>query len=112
MNKPTMGKKSTLAIAISSALLMTNSNSYGNNEEGETALRLVGDDGIVVSYCDECNSPQWNAYANSQYTYDDADLLADYWGKATPWDAKLKIGNLLMSGNNRTVNTLMTMLIS
>lgn len=40
---------------------------------------------------------QINAFAN-KYTYEDADLLARFWGKATPWDAKLKIGSLILNG--------------
>jgi hypothetical protein len=46
---------------------------------------------------------QWKAYSNSQYTFEDADILANFWGKPTPWDAKLKIGALLLSNNNATV---------
>ena len=46
---------------------------------------------------------QSTAFSNSQYTYDDAALLANFWGTASPWDAKLKIGSLLMNGNNSAV---------
>lgn len=45
-----------------------------------------------------------DAFFASQYTYDDAALLADFWGVATPWDAKLKIGGWLMQGNAAVVN--------
>jgi len=44
-----------------------------------------------------------DAFFNSDYTYDDAALLATFWGKATPWDAKLKIGSLLLSDNDAAV---------
>jgi hypothetical protein len=46
---------------------------------------------------------QWDAYSNSKYSYDDAVILADFWGKSNPWEAKLKIGSLLMSGNEAAV---------
>ncbi len=44
-----------------------------------------------------------DAFFASQYSYDDAALLADFWGVATPWDAKLKIGGWLMQGNDAVV---------
>ncbi len=40
------------------------------------------------------------AHSNPQYSYNDAEVLARYWGKATAYEAKLKIGGLLLSGNN------------
>ena len=46
---------------------------------------------------------QSNAYSNSKYTYDDAVLLADFWGKTTPWEAKLKIGRLLINNEAATI---------
>lgn len=44
-----------------------------------------------------------DAYAASRYDYDDAALLADFWGQPTPWDAKLKIGRLLLDGQGAYV---------
>jgi hypothetical protein len=47
--------------------------------------------------------PQWEKYSASKYTFEDAERLARYWGKSTAWDAKLKIGSLLLSGNNAAI---------
>lgn len=40
---------------------------------------------------------------NPPYTYEDAEKLAEYWGKPTPYDAKLKIGSMLQAGQNKMV---------
>lgn len=40
---------------------------------------------------------------NPPYTYQDAEVLAEFWGKPTPYDAKLKIGSMLQSGDNKLV---------
>lgn len=45
----------------------------------------------------------WDDGNNPDYSYDDASKLAEYWGKATPWDAKLKIGRMLQDGDNKLV---------
>ena len=45
----------------------------------------------------------WEDANNPDYSYDDASKLATYWGKATPWDAKLKIGRMLQDGENKFV---------
>lgn len=45
----------------------------------------------------------WEDGNNPDYSYEDAKQLADYWGKATPWDAKLKIGQMLQDGENKLV---------
>ena len=45
----------------------------------------------------------WDDANNPDYSYDDASKLAEYWGKATPWDAKLKIGRMLQDGDNKLV---------
>jgi len=37
------------------------------------------------------------------YTYDDAALLAQYWGKPSAWEAKLKIEQLLLNGQNTSI---------
>ena len=95
MKKPTKG---TIAIAISSALLMTNSYSYGNN--GVSSQQSSQE--IRLAYAGT-EQQQWNAYARSQYTYNDAELLAKHWGKATILDAKYKIGSLLISRNNTAI---------
>ncbi|MGR9013467.1 MAG: hypothetical protein ACU83U_07465 [Gammaproteobacteria bacterium] len=64
---------------------------------------------IATAEADESTSQSGNledreieAFANS-YTYEDAVLLAKFWGKPTPWDAKLKIGSLLLNGDNDAV---------
>jgi len=46
---------------------------------------------------------QWEKYSASEYTFEDAERLARYWGKSTPWEGKLKIGSLLMSGNHAAI---------
>jgi len=94
MNKPTKG---TIAIAISSALLMTNSYSYANNAVVEQSSQEARQAYLGTE------QQQWNAYADSQYSYYDAELLAKYWGKATILDAKYKIGSLLISRNNAAI---------
>jgi hypothetical protein len=38
---------------------------------------------------------QLKAFQNSKYIYEDAVLLAEFWGKPEPWDAKLKMGRLM-----------------
>lgn len=45
----------------------------------------------------------WQDGNNPDYSYEDAKELADYWGRATPWDAKLKIGRMLQGGDNKLV---------
>jgi hypothetical protein len=94
MKKPIKG---TIAIAISSALLITNSNSYENN----TAIQQTSQD-VRQPYLGT-EQQQWNAYAASKYTYYDAEILAKYWGKSTILDAKYKIGSLLVSRNNAAI---------
>jgi len=38
-------------------------------------------------------------YGETNYTYDDAAALAEFWGDATPYDAKLRIERNLIMGN-------------
>lgn len=45
----------------------------------------------------------WQDGNNPDYSYEDASKLAEYWGKDTPWDAKLKIGRMLQDGDNKLV---------
>jgi hypothetical protein len=45
------------------------------------------------------------SYYDEGYSYDDAVLLAEYWGKNTAWDAKLKMNNLLKQGYNSSIKT-------
>ncbi|MGB0845185.1 MAG: hypothetical protein ACPGSM_00590 [Thiolinea sp.] len=40
---------------------------------------------------------------NPAYTYQDAEALAKFWGRATPYDAKLKIGSMLENGENKLI---------
>ena len=37
-------------------------------------------------------------YDNSKYSYEDAEVLAEFWGLSSPWDAKLKIARKLIKG--------------
>jgi ribosomal protein L16/L10AE len=69
------------------------------------SLLMSGDDAAIQKAVQQAKvvQQQWNAYSNSKYTYDDAVLLAEYWGKLEPWDAKLKIGSLLMSGDDAAI---------
>ncbi|MEP0929391.1 MULTISPECIES: hypothetical protein [Cyanophyceae] len=38
-------------------------------------------------------------YSETSYTYDDAAALAEFWGDATPYEAKLRIERNLIMGN-------------
>ncbi|MGF1601209.1 MAG: hypothetical protein ACFCU8_04180 [Thermosynechococcaceae cyanobacterium] len=42
-------------------------------------------------------------YAESSYDYDDAQMLATFWGDSTPYDAKLRIERNLILGNEQVV---------
>ena len=42
-------------------------------------------------------------FLENEYTYDDAVVLAKFWGDRTPWDAKLRIERNLILGNKRIV---------
>lgn len=47
---------------------------------------------------------QIEAFGNSKYTYEDAEVLASFWGLPSTWDAKLKIGSLILNHKNSEVN--------
>lgn len=75
------------------------------------ALMLRGSDSIVQKALVDANNrnvlpnqeqQQVNAYA-SKYTYNDADLLAKFWGTTTVWDAKVRIGSLMLRGDDAAV---------
>ena len=40
---------------------------------------------------------------NPRYTYQDAETLADFWGRSTVADAKSKIGSMLQNGENKLI---------
>ncbi len=42
-------------------------------------------------------------FSESQYTYDDAEKLAKFWGDPSPYDAKLRIGRNLILGQEEIV---------
>ena len=42
----------------------------------------------------------WADADNPRYTYDDAVVLAKYWGEPNPGAAKSKVGDLLFNGQN------------
>ncbi|MGB3310874.1 MAG: hypothetical protein WBG32_21835 [Nodosilinea sp.] len=44
-------------------------------------------------------------YSESSYGYNDAAMLAEFWGDATPYDAKLRIERNLIMGNADEVDT-------
>ncbi|RKZ51668.1 MAG: hypothetical protein DRR16_01495 [Candidatus Parabeggiatoa sp. nov. 3] len=69
------------------------------------SLLMSGDDATVQKVLQQAQllKQQDEAFWNSKYTIDDAELLAESWGKPTLWDAKLKIGSLLMSGDDAAI---------
>ncbi|MBE9138961.1 hypothetical protein IQ254_17480 [Nodosilinea sp. LEGE 07088] len=44
-------------------------------------------------------------YRDSSYSYDDAVMLAEFWGDASPYDAKLRIESNLIMGNADEIAT-------
>ncbi len=46
-------------------------------------------------------------YSESKYKYDDATLLAKFWGEPSPWDAKLRIERNLILGNDEIIESAM-----
>ncbi|MEO1069112.1 MAG: hypothetical protein AAFW95_08310 [Cyanobacteria bacterium J06638_6] len=48
---------------------------------------------------------QLEFYGDSSYDYDDAVVLAEFWGEATPYDAKLRIEQNLIMGNADEITT-------
>jgi hypothetical protein len=73
----------------------------GNNAAIQTALQSAKQQSQPAPANTE--QQEWEKYSNSEYTFEDAKRLARYWGKSTPWEGKLKIGSLLMSGNNAAI---------
>ncbi len=69
------------------------------------SLLMSGDDATVQKVLQQAQllKQQDEAFWNSKYTIDDAELLAEYWGKPTLWDAKLKLGTLLLSGDDAAI---------
>jgi len=74
---------------------------------------LAGENGILESYltkarirAQDIGQPKCT-YNEEGYTYQDAVILAEYWGKATPWDAKLKMNHLLMQGSNAAIQNVL-----
>lgn len=70
----------------------------GYNSSIKTALKQAKENNVG-----NVEDQQFNAYANSIFGYYDAEILANYWGKSSPWEAKLKIGNLIMKRQNGQV---------
>lgn len=44
-------------------------------------------------------------YSETSYSYDDAAVLAEFWGEPSPYDAKLRIERNIMMGNADLVDT-------
>ncbi|MEL6927883.1 MAG: hypothetical protein AAFO95_04525 [Cyanobacteria bacterium J06600_6] len=44
-------------------------------------------------------------YIDMGYTYDDAVVLAEFWGDSDPWEAKVRIKNNLILGNQDAVDS-------
>jgi len=70
----------------------------GQNATIQQTLKQVKQQNQLAPQSMTVEDQQWNAYSGSEYTYDDAEVLAKYWGKPSPWEAKLKIGSFLMDG--------------
>ncbi|MCB1178945.1 MAG: hypothetical protein KDK36_15275 [Leptospiraceae bacterium] len=51
---------------------------------------------------------QFRAYSNSKYNYEDAEVLAEFWGLPDPWDAKLKIGSLILRGKDSNLKNIVS----
>jgi len=51
----------------------------------------------------------WNAYATSIYDWDDAALLAKYWGLPDTGVAKMKIGQLILDNQSREIDEALVM---
>ncbi|MEM7182069.1 MAG: hypothetical protein AAF518_14220 [Spirochaetota bacterium] len=95
MNKK---EKVTLGIAVSAALAANVNPLLLNPLEAEPR----------VNYKNQATNPedrQFRAYSNSKYSYYDAENLAKLWGLASPWDAKLKMGRLLLKGNKSQIDS-------
>jgi hypothetical protein len=98
----------TLALAISTALttgqampvVTSEQHSMPSNHRFWLASAQATQEASLPANTQE---KEWETYTNSQYSYEDAALLAQFWGESEPWDAKLKIGRLLMSGHEVTV---------
>lgn len=52
-----------------------------------------------TGYVGDGNDPRFDAFFAAGYEWDDAVLLAEFWGSETPVDAKLKVGDLLIAGS-------------
>lgn len=44
-------------------------------------------------------------FIDGGYTYEDAVVLAKYWGRNEPWEAKVKMAQLLIEGKDRDLKT-------
>lgn len=70
---------------------------------------LNGENGILEGYLAKARTRAQDidqptcTYNDEGYTYNDAESLAEYWGKTTPWDAKLKMNRLIMQGSNAAI---------
>ena len=49
------------------------------------------------------SQPELCFYGEKGYTYEDAVALARFWGKSTPWEAKLKAEKQLIMGRYQAV---------
>ncbi len=48
-----------------------------------------------------------NLYSQSDFTYDDAAALAEYWGDASPYESKLRIERNLVLGNEQAIHQML-----
>ncbi len=70
---------------------------------------LNGENGILEGYLARARTRAQDigqptcTYNDEGYSYEDAAILAEYWGKSTPWDAKLKMNRLLAQGSNAAI---------
>jgi hypothetical protein len=49
------------------------------------------------------SQPELCFFEEKGYTYDDAVALARFWGKSSPWEAKLQVEKYLISGDHQAV---------
>ncbi|MFT7044519.1 MAG: hypothetical protein ACI81O_001618 [Cyclobacteriaceae bacterium] len=84
---------------------------WGMNDPVEAKIKagfniLQGHRQWVADFLSEARASEenvWNAYATSIYDWDDAELLAKYWGLADPGVAKMKMGQLILDDHESRI---------
>ena len=91
-------KNISLGIAISAALVGT-----AMSPENMPWI-AVAEAAQTSTQTDNHEQQLGDAFFNSQYTYNDAELLAAFWGEKSVWDAKLKIGGHVLGNNQSAID--------